>query len=227
MNTDENSSFTEDRTLQLISPGTWIIVGGSIFLVCWLFPPRLYERLVGDANYLFCDLQTGLFNALAIGMFYYGIVLTRSYLSRERPYLSRENGQQQSQLLAAPMLGTTEFLLGCCLLLAQVLCIIFLLQSGLLRQWLGVYSGRLNYGELYQSSLSRDDNPVIGLVIATTPYFLSWAYWLWLSNRKPRVWGVILWSLVFTYLLIALPIAKRNYAAWHALRLRIVCCLLS
>jgi|GEM_PF-4278555 len=201
---NDSTPAVDSQILKMISLETWILVGSSIFLVCWLFPPGLYERLVGDANYLFCDSRTLLFNLTAIALFFYGAVLTRQYTTA---------GDLTADGPNLPTVSNTEWLFGGFLLLIQGVCLLLLLQHGVLRQWLAVSSGQLNYGDLYNGSASRETNPLIGVVIVVTPYFLPWVYWLWLSNQKPRGLSLLLWSLTATYLLIALAIAKRNYIA--------------
>lgn len=72
-----------EQRLRLISPAVLATLGMSSFLLAWLFPPNLFERILGEKSYVFLDPRTFAFNFSCYACVLFGIYLAKFFRNRQ------------------------------------------------------------------------------------------------------------------------------------------------
>lgn len=195
---EDGSGRQAQRVLQLLRLETWILLSGLLFVACVLFPPKWYARLIGEPNYLFLHLPTILYTAAAIACFWFGAWLIDD----------RRRGLYRPRWPAAPQrLHTTDLVLGTTFVLIQTALAVELWRRG---AWAHFLHGTTSVSLADEIGLF-EGLPACGLVLGAVPVYLGW--WLWLHLHSGRK-GITTWifvALLVTFVLVAVPIGKRNF----------------
>lgn len=99
------TSYVEvERRLWLVSPIVMSSLGMATYLFAFLFPPSLFERIVGEKSYVFLDFRTFLFNGACFACVLFGIYIAIFFRKRAMGDAGEEGEHGDGQ--TAPEVGT-------------------------------------------------------------------------------------------------------------------------
>ncbi len=158
----------------LLSPYGLAAVSSFVFLVAWIFPPSVYERLMDERDLMFLDPRLAFFFFLCVGAFLLGVRLIDSY-APSGPCIDREPkaGMSPAVFILIPLVAA---------LCLNIMSIVMVLRAGILLPML--LAGE---GEALKESMGTDGSLVLtGMSLAGV---IWWAAWRTMELRVSGISG--------------------------------------
>ncbi len=149
-------------TRNLVSPYGLAAFSYCIFLVAFVFPPKVYTEYIGEPNLIFLNLTTLVFYTVCVGAFLLGVYAVR-YLGSYAPpdTLLRISARHPFFYLAAP------------LLMSSVLCVVFLAKLGGHIDFVALLSS--GQGEMVKAAMGGDTEGNWASALTLLTVVLWWA----------------------------------------------------
>lgn len=194
------------RQLGWISPTFWMVPSMMLFCVCLVFPPSVYQDLLGDRDFIFLNVRALAFTGLCVLSVLAGMVLFRRLVP---------TGASRGSMEHAPPL-LTDLAMGVLLLVGNLYVLRVIQQSGLFSSFAETIRGDAAFGVHFESTIEALDPANLSSISLASVAFLPWLYHVSLNARgRLRVYeGLVLrilfWSLFLTYAATVAPLGRRN-----------------
>jgi hypothetical protein len=156
-----------------------------LFVIAWVFPPEIYERLMNEPDLIFLDVDAALFYAMCVGAFLLGVFLVDAYLPAG-PLIDKrlEPGISPSAFILGPVLVA---------LLLNIISIVGVLRKGMLLPL-------ILSGEGAAAKVTRGAEGSLVLSMTCLTGVIWWAIWRYEQLKVRGTSGVV--TLLFLSLAI-------------------------
>jgi hypothetical protein len=200
----------------LAHPYFWVLMGTSIFIIAWVFPPAVYESWFGDSNYVFLNWRVGLFNFACIGMTVLGL-----WLGSGGEWITSRTKEFASSALGKYPISTNVIL--AIYSIVNCLAVISFIRVGGLAAWRAIMTGASN-NILYDMKNASDfaENTPWIMLAGYSAVVVPLVFQIYRGSRSGSWTRRFCLIFAVTFVFACLTTAKRNFIARPLLGMLIV-----